>query len=951
FYTLFAPAGMRTITATMTGYAPGIVTATVVDATVTVRDIALDAGLLAVAPESVTLTLTAGLTATRAITLSNGGGYTVDFAVDEINAPFTPVTVTGPFAGTARRVSPKHLHDLNAATVREYDPPDVPLLDAGAVVQTWDSGLTSPWGVVYDTDTGVLWLSDTRLGGGEDRNVAFQPDGVPTGASLPTSPWVALFAADIAYNPLTGKLWQVNVGEDNCIYELDAATQTATGRALCPPVGVSQRGLAYDPTTDTFYSGSWSDQILYHFDATGQLLDSVDLKLNIAGLAYNPATAHLFVMSNAEIGRDVYVLDVADGYTLIGGFDIAGLGSLEQAGLALDCDGTLWTVNQATGQVIQAVSGETSICAWEEIPWLTTNPVSGTLVSGGEQVVALNVDASGMAAGTYPVHLRVANSTPYGELNVPITLTVVQTHDVLLAPSATAQGGLPGALVTYTFTTTNTGMETDTFTVTLSGADWPATAAPTVGPLAAGESAPLTVTVTVPAAALCDALDTLTVTVTSQGNPARTSSATATTSARAVYAVQARVAAMALSADPGASVSTSLWVTNTGNCVDTFSLSAASAWSVGVSATTGALAAGAGIATPLTVTVPSNALAGDFDVAMLTATSQANYAITTTTAVTTTANVVYSVTLSPVAMAASGRIGQAVVYTLTLTNAGNVSDTYALGVDGAMWDTTLAPPLVTLDAAAVVPVVVTVTVPAGASSGALDTAQITATGTGVAASSDLTTTATVSYGVALDAAVTSGEAVAGQTVAYTVRVTNTGDYSDTFVLVTSGNVWTTTVVTEAGPLAAGHAVEIDVLVEIPPDAAIGAIDTVTLTATSQADAATADSLMLTTTVTECVSVDGAGFGYTPPQPFVGEAVTFTGTVTAGTLPIVYTWDFGDGGTATGAIVTHTFPAETAILPYTVVMTATNACGWDAAEQIITVHSYQIYLPLVMRASD
>jgi hypothetical protein len=744
FYTLFAPAGMRTLTATATmpGYAQAVVTTTVTIDAVVVRDINLDAGVLAVMPDALALTLNADVTATRAITLSNSGGYGADFAVEEINAPFTPVAVTGPFSGFVRRVSPKHLHDLTAATIREYTPPSVPLLDAGTVLQTWDSGLISPYGIAYDTTVGVLWLSDTRAGGGEDRNVSYSPDGTATGESMATSPWVAIFAADIAYNPVTGMLWQVNVGGDNCIYELDPVTQMATGRALCPSFGASERGLAFDPTTDTFYSGSWSDQIIYHFDATGRLLDSKDLKLNIAGLAYNPATRHLFVMSSAEVGRDVYVLDVADGYTIIGGFDIEGLGSLEQAGLSIDCTGALWTVNQATGQVIQAASGETSVCAWEEIPWLTTDPVTGTVGSGGEQVVALDFDTSGMAAGTYPVYMRVANSTPYGELNVPITLTVVQMYDVLLSPSTAARAGLPGALVTYPFTVTNTGSETDTFTVSLSGDDWATGVVQSVGPLAAGESAPLTLTVTVPDGALCDALDSLTVTVTSQGNPNRTNSATATTSAAAVYGIQAQLTGMLLSAAPGASVSTSWWVTNTGNCVDTFALYAASEWPVNVAGTTGALAAGVGVTIPLTVTVPGNALVGDFDVAALTATSQADSTVAATVAVTTTA-------------------------------------------------------------------------------------------------------------------------VAG-----------------------------------------------------------------------------------------CVAVDGADFSYTPMQPSSGQTVTFTGTVMTGTLPIAYIWNFGDGGTAVGVVVTYTFSTETAILPYTVVMTATNACGVDETEQIVTVvHPYQVYLPLVMRTSD
>jgi len=842
FYTLFAPAGTRMVTATLNGYAPGVVTATVAAGAVVSRDIALDAGVLAVAPTSLALTMMTDATATRAITLNNGGGYTASFAVQAINAPFTPITVTGPFAGTARRVSPKSLHALTAASVREYTPPDVPLLEAGAVLQTWASGLASPWGVAYDADSGVLWLSDTRFGGGEDRNVSYAPDGTPTGVVLPTAPWVTIFAADIAYNPLTGKLWQVNVGDDNCIYELDPATQAATGRTVCPPFGVSQRGLAYDPTTDTFYSGSWSDQILYHFDGEGRLLDSHDLKLNIAGLAYNPSTRHLFVMSSASVGYDVYVLDVANGYTVIGGFDIEGLGSLEQAGLSLDCDGNLWTVNQATGQVIQAVSGETGICAWQEVTWLTVTPITGTVGVAAEQPLALHFDTTGLASGTYPVYLRVTNDTPYGSLNVPITLTAVQMYDVALTPFTASRSGLPGATVTYPFTVTNAGQETDTFTVTLAGNGWTASAPQTIGPLASGASAALLVDVTVPADAACGAADTLTLTVRSQGNPNRAATATATTSAVAVYGVQARAVATQLAADPGASVTATLWVTNTGNCVDTFALTATGVWPSVVPATTGALVSGAGVAVPVTVTIPANALAGDAAMTTVKATSQANVAVSATTAVTTTANAIYGVALSPQAASVSAEPGETAIYTLTVANTGNIADTYTLSIEDAAWLTTLVPLTASLGPGEALSVTVTVTLP-GMATSTFDVARVTAAGTGVTATSALTTTL------------------------------------------------------------------------------------------------------------DCIAVSGAAFTYTPAQPFVGETVTFTGTVAAGTLPIVYTWDFGDGGTAVGEVVTRTFTAATAIMPYRVTLTATNACGVAVTTQIVSVHRHTIFLPLVLRAAD
>ena len=73
----------------------------------------------------------------------------------------------------------------------------------------------------------------------------------------------------------------------------------------------------------------------------------------------------------------------------------------------------------------------------------------------------------------------------------------------------------------------------------------------------------------------------------------------------------------------------------------------------------------------------------------------------------------------------------------------------------------------------------------------------------------------------------------------------------------------------------------------------------------------------------CRPVHGADFDWAPPVPVRRQRVVFTGTAT-GTLPITYTWDFGDGVGGAGQVVSHTY---TGVATYTVVMTAAN-CGGD-----------------------
>ena len=184
--------------------------------------------------------------------------------------------------------------------------------------------------------------------------------GVPRGRVSPLN-GMASSAADLAIDPRGDRFWQVNVGGDNCVFEIDPHAGATTDARICPAFGNSQRGLAYDPLSQTFYSGTWNDAILSHFDRAGTLLDSVNTGINIAGLAYQPLSGHLFVLSNASQGYDVYVLDARNSYALLGGFDIPGLADYGQAGLEMTEDGHLWVVDSVNRRVMEVTSGESRL--------------------------------------------------------------------------------------------------------------------------------------------------------------------------------------------------------------------------------------------------------------------------------------------------------------------------------------------------------------------------------------------------------------------------------------------------------------------------------------------------------------------------------------------------------------------------------------------------------------
>ena len=63
------------------------------------------------------------------------------------------------------------------------------------------------------------------------------------------------------------------------------------------------------------------------------------------------------------------------------------------------------------------------------------------------------------------------------------------------------------------------------------------------------------------------------------------------------------------------------------------------------------------------------------------------------------------------------------------------------------------------------------------------------------------------------------------------------------------------------------------------------------------------------------------FTFLPANPTVNSPVSFTAVTTGGTLPYTISWNFGDGATATGATVTHTYATAQS---FTVSETATDS---------------------------
>ncbi len=111
----------------------------------------------------------------------------------------------------------------------------------------------------------------------------------------------------------------------------------------------------------------------------------------------------------------------------------------------------------------------------------------------------------------------------------------------------------------------------------------------------------------------------------------------------------------------------------------------------------------------------------------------------------------------------------------------------------------------------------------------------------------------------------------GRPVVHRLSLQNGGSLSDTFSLTLAGQAcpepvegaWPVAAPTTVGPLAPGTSVDLEVVVTVPPTAAVGDSDAVTLTVASTGDPNLTDTSVLTTTAANallqmCIALDGSG---------------------------------------------------------------------------------------------
>jgi hypothetical protein len=233
----------------------------------------------------------------------------------------------------------------------------------------------------------------------------------------------------MAFDPRRGLIWQVNVGGDNGIYGLDPSDGSVVRSIVDGEwTRISQRGLAYDPATDTFYIGGWNEGVIYHvagpsWPEPGATIDACNPRDgSISGLAWNPAFQMLWMATNSREDL-IWLVDpqTCRSDTVI---DPPWKGRYDGAGIELDAAGNIWAVSQGTKDAYLIESG---LPTFSDVPWLSVTPRRGEVRPGRSQELSIRIDTEGLRAGVHPAMVAVVTNDPkLGVALLPIDLLVTK---------------------------------------------------------------------------------------------------------------------------------------------------------------------------------------------------------------------------------------------------------------------------------------------------------------------------------------------------------------------------------------------------------------------------------------------------------------------------------------------------------------------------------------------
>jgi hypothetical protein len=531
-----------------------------------------------------------------------------------------------------------------------------------------------------------------------------------------------------------------------------------------------------------------------------------------------------------------------------------------------------------------------SLAASTSPTWtISFTPNSGALAMGTSRAMTVSVRVPSNAlylSSASALVTATSQMDPTRQAFGTLTTAAQQVRQLTAGPTISNRAGAPEAVLTHSFTLTNTGNYTDSFSLArLSGA-WPITAPITLGPLGPGASASFDAQVTVPFLP-AGQLDVTMLRLTPFGTTSPNVNLSLFSTAAQTYAFALSPTTSDRSGLPGQAVTHTLFLTNTGNYTDTFTFTVESTpWDTVIPASPVTIGMGVSAMVDVVVMVSPGALYSASVSAAITTTSQ-NPAVFAVARLTTTAELARGVTLNPTVSTINTQPLQTITHTVYLTNTGNFTDSFTIALVGGTWPITYPTAIGPLAAGAGQALSVVVEVPF-VPDGQTEIKTLTAT-----SDADPTKTSAIALVTAVNRAFgltlgPSGSVVSGlpgRVVTHTFTVTNTGNFTDTFAFNVGPTAWTTWPPAPTAPLGIGQSASAQVLVWVASNALYQQAAGVVLTAASQSNLATVATAAITTTaeLTRGVSVG----------PATSLRATLPGRVVTHTLYLTNTGNFTD----------------------------------------------------------
>jgi len=523
-YAQWLYAGTYTVTVTAPEHVGVTTTAIIIGQQTTTLDVALRWSVACVdtQPDAYEVTLVLGQGTSELLNLYNNGAASTPYNLTELNQGYTPGLL-----GSVVPNDPIPNAEV-APTSRQYSQP----LALGDDLFQIDAGVTTGSLVLLGVEVanGSYFVTAAGISSNTEPNVLFELD--MSGNVL--NQWTLTSAEpwglrDLAFD---GQYLYAS-DESGLIMQIDPSTGQFTGVTIDCPLAVC-RALAYDPATDHFWSANW-DTVIYEIDRTGAVVNSFPaVGLSTYGMAwdaYSPGGPYLWLWSQDGTPLDqASQLDPTTG--ALTGVSFAGYNDPSwvdnlAGGATISPDvipGQLVFIGLHQADSDMIIGYDMDVVMDLDIPWLSEDPITGTIDADGSAVVDLIFDTTVLTqTGDYSGTLFVQTEDPVNpSIGIPILLHVITLdYGLDLEPETSAMTGAPGEIVEYTLQLQNTATLTDTIELTYTNVEpgWVVSLPVSSYDLAPGEMVDVIVLVTIPLGAMDGDFDAFTLTATSVNDP------------------------------------------------------------------------------------------------------------------------------------------------------------------------------------------------------------------------------------------------------------------------------------------------------------------------------------------------------------------------------------------------------------------------------------------------